>query len=910
MSLTSYQTALPRNMLCRLGIEWRLKCQGNCDNSRLYSQNKPWQLIRSMPNTDQNWLVLKFGGTSVSSLKCWQTIASVIKERQKEGLRPLIICSALLGVTSDLERLLKEVKSGRANKIIKEIEKKHQALCKELGLKSEVISDDIKELNRLIVDASLTNEISPQLKAKFLSFGEIMSSRLGAAYLEKQGVPTAWCDARKYLVAHEYPGMNVHRSFLHAVCSYDFDENLRKNLEKISPAAIITQGFIAHNPNSETVLLGRGGSDSSAAYFAAKLKATRCEIWTDVPGMYTANPRQIPVARLLKTLDYDEALEIASSGAKVLHPRCIAPLRKQGIPLHIKWIDHPNHKGTVISPDAQKTGAQVKAISAKQGITLVSMETADMWHQVGFLAHVFDCFKRHGLSIDLISTSETNVTVSLDQTTNALDPITIKTLVVDLEKICRTKIISSCALVSLVGKNIRTILHQLSGALEVFEEQKIYLVSQAANDLNLTFVVDEEQAERLVQELHGQIFSQRKNDSLLGPTWGELFERPGEQTSQAKPWWQNQKDELIELAENKSPLYIYNEATIDKNLAKLSKIKSIDRVFYSIKANANPQVLTKIEKAGLGFECVSFDELEHITRLFPKINRNRLLFTPNFAARKEYEKALELKAMVTLDNLYPLENWPNLFRDKDIYVRMDPAKGKGHHKYVHTAGTKTKFGIPESQLEELANLVKKSGARVKGLHAHIGSNIFTPDTWSEVGYFLAKIAERFPDVKSLDLGGGLGVVEKPTQEALNLEAIDENLKKFKKQFPKYKLWIEPGRFIVAESGVLLTRVTQTKQKGEYNYIGVDAGMNTFIRPALYGSYHEIVNLSRLNDKEHVTANIVGPICESGDILGYGRYIVPPKEGDVILIATVGAYGRVMSSNYNLRPPAEEYFLTA
>lgn len=867
-------------------------------------------MIRSMPNTNSNWIVLKFGGTSVSCLKYWQTILQVIKERQKEGLRPLVVCSALPGVTSDLEQLLKDIKTSNTKEKIKEIEKKHQNLCKELGIKFEVIEDDIKELNRLIVDASLTNEIGPQLKAKILSLGEIISSHLGAVYLEKQGIPIAWCDARKYLVTHEYPGINVHRSFLHAVCSYDFDENLKKNLDAITPSVIVTQGFIAVNPHGETVIFGRGGSDTSAAYFAAKIKAARLEIWTDVPGMYTANPRQIPVARLLKTLDYDEALEISSSGAKVLHPRCIAPLRKQGIPLHIKWTEHPEHEGTVISTEAQKTAAQVKAISSKQGITLVSMETVDMWHQVGFLAKVFDCFKQHGLSIDLISTSETNVTVSLDQTTNALDQLAIKALVADLEKICRTKIISSCALVSLVGKNIRTILHQLSGALEVFEEQKIYLVSQAANDLNLTFVVDEEPAERLVQELHGQIFGQRKNDSLLGPTWGELFERPDEKSSDAKPWWQNKKDELIELACDTSPLYVYDEATIDKNLSAISKIKSIDRLFYSIKANANPQVLAKIEKTGLGFECVSFDELEHVIRLFPKIDRTRLLFTPNFAARDEYEKALELKTMVTLDNLYPLQNWPDLFKDKDIYVRMDPAKGKGHHKYVHTAGTKTKFGIPESQLEDLVSLVKKSGAKVKGLHAHVGSNIFSPDTWSEVGYFLAKIAKRFPDVKSLDLGGGLGVVEKPTQLALNLEAVDENLKKFKKDYPKYELWIEPGRFIVAESGVLLTRVTQTKQKGEYNYVGIDAGMNTFIRPALYGSYHDIVNLTRLNDKEHITANIVGPICESGDILGHSRSIAKPKEGDVILIATVGAYGRVMSSNYNLRPPAAEYFLTS
>ena len=190
----------------------------------------------------------------------------------------------------------------------------------------------------------------------------------------------------------------------------------------------------------------------------------------------------------------------------------------------------------------------------------------------------------------------------------------------------------------------------------------------------------------------------------------------------------------------------------------------------------------------------------------------------------------------------------------------------------------------------------------------MGSSIFAPDTWSETALYLAEVAKRFPHVTTLDMGGGLGVVEKPGQDEIDLSAMNKNLMAFKAAYPQFKLWIEPGRFVVAESGVLLARVTQTKQKGDYRYVGIDAGMNALIRPALYGSYHEIVNLSRLDEPRTMVANIVGPICETGDVLGNARSITPPKENDVMLIATTGAYGKVMSSNYNLREPVAENFI--
>lgn len=862
-----------------------------------------------MPSKNNNWIVLKFGGTSVASPREWLAIATIVRERLDEGLRPVVVCSALAGVSDKLEQLLHDALENKHESVLGDIAEQHRVLADELDISHGEIADDLDELAKLSQGIALTREVSPRIHAKVLAIGELMSTRLGAAFLNKRNIPTEWHDARTLLCTDCVDATSA-RSFLSASCAYERDIEVQQKLAGSKQPVAITQGFIARNSNNDTVLLGRGGSDVSASYLAAKLGADRFEMWTDVPGMYTANPHRLPTARLIKSLNYDEAQEIASTGAKVIHPRCISPLRHHGIPLHIKCMNNPHLEGTIVSSAAAGTAPQIKAISSKPGVTIVSLETIDMWHQSGFLADAFACFKNHGLSVDLVSTSETNVTVTLDRMTNALNRNSLNALTASLEKFCRVRVIENCAFVSLVGKNIRSILHQLGSALEVFEEQKIYLVTQASNDLNLTFVVDEDQAERLVQKLHAELFSRRSHDAVLGATWKDQFEKVESEThTRPTPWWQKRADELLELAKEQSPRYVYDEGTILHSIDLLTELSTVDRVFYSTKANPHPDILRILYDKGFGFECVSPGEVEHVFALFPDIDPQRVLFTPNFASRRDYERGLERGAIVTLDNLFPLEVWPKLFRGRDLFVRMDPGRGKGHHKYVHTAGTKSKFGVPSTQIDEFAALADKCGARVVGLHAHVGSSIFAPDTWSETALYLAEVAKRFPHVTTLDLGGGLGVVEKPGQDEIDMAAVNKNLKQFKAVHPQFKIWIEPGRFVVAESGVLLARVTQTKHKGDYRYVGIDAGMNALIRPALYGSYHEIVNLSRLNEPRTMVANIVGPICETGDVLGNARNIAPPQEGDVILIATTGAYGRVMSSTYNLREPVEEHFLS-
>jgi diaminopimelate decarboxylase/aspartate kinase len=631
--------------------------------------------------------------------------------------------------------------------------------------------------------------------------------------------------------------------------------------------------------------------------------------------MFTADPGLLPSARLLRALDYDEAQEISITRPGALPTRAIAHLRPAGIPLHLRWLERPDLPGTLISGTGPDVGPQVKAVLARPGITLISMESLGMLHKVGFLAEAFAHFARHGVSIGSISTSETNITVSLDTDVKAVSPETLAELLRDLSTLCEARAISETASLSLVGRGIRAILHEIGPVLEVFEEMKVHLVTQSASDLNLTFVVDEDQAERLVRKLHGLLFQHQIEGPLFGPTWEEFHKRSegrSEDTDEAVSgpgeWWRRRRTDLLALTAEESPLYVYDAESLDQAAAAVRGLRAVDRVFYSVKANCFPDVLARFETAGLGFECVSVPELEHVRRLFPELAGERLLFTPNFAPREEYRRAFELGAWVTLDSLHPLREWPELFAGREIFLRLDPGQGRGHHPHVRTAGVQSKFGIAPEALPEAEKLAAACNVQVIGLHAHAGSGIRTSGAWGETAAFLGAAATRFPSVRVLDVGGGLGVPERPGQSPLDLDEVDAALLDFKAQHPGLELWLEPGRFLVAQAGVLLAKVVQVKKKGDVVYVGLETGMNSLIRPALYGAYHPIVNLSRLDEPATLTAHIVGPICETGDVLGRSRRLAPAGEGDVLLIANAGAYGRVMSSWYNLRAPAGERVL--
>ncbi len=863
-----------------------------------------------MHNQTKPWVVLKFGGTSVASKAKWQTIHQVAKDLVSQGKTPILVCSAVSGISNKLDALVKAAEQGTHQDLLKEIKETNLNLAKELDHQdTTIIDEELTELDRIIQGISLIGQTSPRITAKVMAMGELMSTKIGAKWLQNCGLKCSWMDVRDVLEAKELDEGFESQEYLSAVCEAGPDFKLQHTMADMVSDVIVTQGFLAKNAAGHTVLLGRGGSDTSAAYIASKLQAERLEIWTDVPGMFTSNPKVIPSARLLLNLDFDEAQELATSGAKVLHPRCIEPLRIDNIPLHIRWTDRPDYQPAIIGGPQKNQSPKVKAVLSKKGTILISMEAIGMWQAVGFLADIFKTFQRFGLSIDLVATSETNVTVSLDPQSNVLENKVLDRLMNELSQFCIPKKISPCATVSLVGKNIRAILHELGPAFETFEDKRIYLVSQAASDLNFTFAVDESEADRLAKSLHALFFSVATSEDYFGDTWSDLFIKKDDQKGEQKnQWWKEKKDQLLSITRSSSPAYVYDRATMLDQCQRLKNLSSIDHVHFAMKANPHPEILRMFYQQGLGFDCVSEEEIKHLQQHVPDLDAQRILFTPNFAPINEYKFALELGCRVTLDNLHPIEKHPDIFAGKEILVRIDPGIAKGHHKHVRTAGPQSKFGVALSEIATLKELCTKHKIKVIGLHSHVGSGIQSPETWAEIATSLAAIAEEFPEAYILDLGGGLGIAERPGQKALDLEAAAEILGRFKESNPKFQLWIEPGRFLVSEAGVLLSRVTQIKYKGEKTFVGLDTGMNSLIRPPLYGAFHQIVNLDKFEKPNTIVADVVGPICESGDVMGHSRQLPETEEGDTLLIATAGAYGRSMSSHYNLRQPAEEHLI--
>ena len=854
-----------------------------------------------------SWIALKFGGTSVSTRARWDKIAAIARGRRERGKNVLIVVSALSGITDQLKALTEAQADVRRRRAIRDaVVARHEAMFAEMELADRApLQYWLERLDALVAHARAEAGGLPW-QAEVLALGEQLSSTLGVAYLNRLNLAAQWLDAREHLRAEPLPNQNAWGRYLSASVPTAPDPVFAQALAARG-GLFVTQGFIARNPQGETVILGRGGSDTSASYFGALLKAEKVEIWTDVAGMFSANPRQVPNARLLARLDYEEAQEIATTGAKVLHPRCINPVRESRVPLAIKDTNFPDLAGTEIGAAVPDAAPSVKAISSRGGITLISMESIGMWQQVGFLADVFEHFKRHGLSIDLVGTSETNVTVSLDPTENLVDSDVLSALCADLAKVCRVKVIAPCAAISLVGRGMRSMLHKLSGVLAEFGPQRVHLISQSSNNLNLTFVVDETIAADLVPTLHDLLIraeAMRVEDAaVFGPSWRDLYKK--EQSARAEPWWIARRAELLALADGHTPCYVYDLATLRARTQALRTINPVDRWFYAIKANAHPTVLKEIAAQGFGLECVSPGELERAGQAAPDAAR---LFTPNFAPRAEYAAALASSVAVTFDNLHPLERWGKDFSGHEIFLRLDLGTGRGHHDKVKTGGAQSKFGLALDELDEFRRLADRHDVRIAGLHAHLGSGILDAAHWKDVYVQLASLGEKIGSVRVLNIGGGLGVPARGDEIPLDLAALGAALAEVKTAYPQFELWAEPGRYLVADAGVILARVTQTKRKGEVRYVGCDAGMNSLIRPALYEAYHEIVNLAHLDEPATELVQIVGPICESGDVLGSNRRLPPTREGDVLLIAQAGAYGAAMASHYNLREPAPEVVL--
>jgi diaminopimelate decarboxylase len=375
----------------------------------------------------------------------------------------------------------------------------------------------------------------------------------------------------------------------------------------------------------------------------------------------------------------------------------------------------------------------------------------------------------------------------------------------------------------------------------------------------------------------------------------------------------------IDLAEKfDTPLYVISENRIRENYKRLHDALTRHyekiRVYYAAKANSNLSVLKILETEGAHLDAVSPGEVfMALTSCFPP---ERILFTGTSVKNDELRFFDDSNITVNIDSLSQLDRLLKIVVPKVLSVRVNPEIGAGHHDHCITAGRNTKFGLWENDALEAYAKAKRAGVERFGIHMHVGSGILDVEPFVLALEKLLDIAKKTHDqigipFEFVDMGGGLGVSYKPEEEELDLDLFSEKvLSLFKRKIDKYDLGkpffcVEPGRYLVCDASVLLTAVNTVKITPFKKFVGVDAGFNTLVRPTMYGSYHHVLVANKLNAPEKERYDVVGPVCESGDVLAKERLLPDIEEGDLLAILNAGAYGFVMSSQYNARPRAAE-----
>ena len=375
----------------------------------------------------------------------------------------------------------------------------------------------------------------------------------------------------------------------------------------------------------------------------------------------------------------------------------------------------------------------------------------------------------------------------------------------------------------------------------------------------------------------------------------------------------------IELSKKfNTPLYIISEKRIKENYKRLyntfyQKYHKI-RIYYSAKANTNLSILRILKREGAYIDAVSPGEV--FLALKAGFTPEKILFTGTSVRNDELEYLLKLNITINVDSYSQLNRLLKITTPDLLSVRINPEFGAGHHEHVITAGKDSKFGIWENEVIKAYKKARRAGVKKFGIQMHIGSGILTVEPIILATRNLLNLAKKIHDQASvdfefIDIGGGLGVPYKPEEKELNLNYLSEGLLSlFRNEIKEHDLGepifcLEPGRYIVCDAGILLTTVNTLKVTPFKKFVGVDAGFNTLIRPTMYGSYHHIIVASKLNLSNVDRYDVVGSICESGDILAKDRELPKVHEGDLLAVLNTGAYGYSMSSQYNSRPRAAE-----
>ena len=365
-----------------------------------------------------------------------------------------------------------------------------------------------------------------------------------------------------------------------------------------------------------------------------------------------------------------------------------------------------------------------------------------------------------------------------------------------------------------------------------------------------------------------------------------------------------------------TPVFVTDAETIRLQAQKLLKVfKSFDiKIFYAIKANYNPSIMRIIKESGIyGIDAVSPNEIKLALDLGYK--PSQIIFTPNSASDEEIKEVGSLGILQNLGSLSEIQRFCKFFPHNRISIRICPEVGAGEFDQIVTGPLDSKFGLELSDLAETRSICDADGVKIIGLHSHIGSGFYEASVFKKSVEAVCKVAKQFSDLQFLDFGGGFGVYYHPRKKPINLKkfalAIQEPLEKFNKARKKnIEIRIEPGKFLVSESTVLLARITTLKKKGDKTFVGLDTGFNHLIRPAMYDAYHHIVNLSKNDNLKNPQkiVQVVGNICETCDILNKEIKMADPQEGDLIAILVAGGYGTAMSSNYNMRNLAAEVLI--
>jgi aspartate kinase len=445
---------------------------------------------------------MKFGGTSVGDVAAFERVFNVVSAQL--GRHPVVVVSAMTGVTDALLAAFDTAKKGDFAAAVELLEphfERHAEVAKHFipDGSSNLFDSELQfargELSDLLMRTSRRSLPLSMLKDAIVSYGEQLSSRLLAEVLKAKGIKARQVDSRRLIVTDDEFGAAQ-------PIVDETNEIVRLELEPLIAAGEvpIIGGFIAGNRAGETTTLGRGGSDYSAALVAAALGASELQIWTDVTGVMTCDPRICSDARTIPVLSYEEAAELAYFGAKVLHPKTIKPAVDNAIPVRVCNTFEPDETGTMVLGASGESPNKIKSIAHKKNITILRITSARMLGAYGFMSAVFQVFDRHRTVIDVISTSEVSVALTLDNSES------LEKVVEDLRRLGEVEVESGYAVICVVGEGLRASTGLAAKIFSTITDVNVALVSHGASAVNLTFVIKEDAVPDVIRKLHAEFF--------------------------------------------------------------------------------------------------------------------------------------------------------------------------------------------------------------------------------------------------------------------------------------------------------------------------------------------------------------------------------------------------------------------